>query len=173
MLRQKHSRHNNIGQQLTWNASGPNSGCTICNGIQHPVCSANGACTNYPSNRNPLPTCVVLLRKKENIRLNKFPTLQRSAEKFIQVIVPDTCIENISGPFVKFQGGTPYKLFKHLKKWYGILEKLQKVSLKQNFNKTYDPNEAIIIFTRHRRDQICHIKSPISGPISSPRKGPL
>ena len=68
----------------------------------------------------------------------------KSAEIFIQAIVPATYIDDLSQNFVNLWGRTPYKLTKHLKNRYSVIDDMQNMELKGKFNKFYDPSEPII-----------------------------
>ena len=138
---QQRSCNDKVGQWQSQNDQVAHVALNIYNIIQQPICSTNRVRTNYPPNRNPTPTRFVRMRIQRKVEI--FPqltTLQRSAENFIQDIVPDTYIYELSQPFIKFRGVTPYILIKHKKKRYRILDDMQKVAPKEKYNGPYDPN---------------------------------
>ena len=57
--------------------------------------------------------------------------------KIIRAIVPARHINELSQPFVKFQGLNPYELIKNIKERYVMRYKARNVGLKEIFNERY------------------------------------
>lgn len=130
---QQRSCNDKVGQWQSQNDQVAHVALNIYNIIQQPICSTNRVRTNYPPNRNPTPTRFVRMRIQRKVEI--FPqltTLQRSAENFIQDIVPDTYIYELSQPFIKFRGVTPYILIKHKKKDTAFLTTCRRWRQKKN-----------------------------------------